>query len=172
MALSATLDGPMAIRYPRDGLDPGAEVEADAPLRVGEWELISAGRDVMFFAEGPAVQLAIQAAIKLAGRGIQAGVVDARFIKPMDEKLLFEAAKDVKLVVTLEENSVLGGLGEGIAHALADRGVCARTLILGAPDSYVNHARTSEQREKCGLSVKAISERVAEALNEIDGGGA
>ena len=170
--LSASVNAPMAIRYPRDGLDLGASIAAGQPFRVGEWELISSGEDVMFFAVGPMVQLAMQTAIKLAGRGIQAGVVDARFVKPMDEKLLLESAKRTKLVVTLEENSVLGGLGEGIVHVLSECGVPVRTLILGAPDRYVSHARISEQRAGCGLNVEGICERVAETLNEIAGGGA
>ena len=172
ISLSASVDAPMAIRYPRDGLDLGENIAADHPLRVGEWELLHSGEDVMFFAVGPMVQLAMQTSIKLAGRGIQAGVVDARFVKPMDDKILFEAAEQVKLVVTLEENSVIGGLGEGIAHALSARGVKVRTLILGAPDRYIEHARISEQREECGLSVEDICAKVAGALNEMPGGGA
>ena len=170
--LSASVNAPMAIRYPRDGLDLGAGIAAGKPFQVGEWELINAGSDVMFFAAGPMVQLAMQTSVKLAGLRIQAGVVDARFIKPLDEKLLFEAAKSARLVVTLEENSVLGGLGEAIAHALTGRGVQVRTLILGAPDRFVSHARASEQRADCGLSVEAISAQIIETLGEIDGGGA
>ncbi len=168
VALSAGVDGPMAIRYPRDGLDLGAAMASDGPLRVGEWELLSEGEDAMFFAAGPMVQLAMQASIKLAGRQIRAGVVDARFIKPMDARLLVEAARGAKLVVTLEENSVIGGLGEGIAHLLAESGLRVPTLILGAPDDYVEHARIEEQREGCGLSVAKVCERVAAALRAGD----
>ena len=170
--LSASVNAPMAIRYPRDGLDLGAGIAAGEPFQVGEWELISGGSDVMFFAAGPMVQLAMQTAIKLARREIRAGVVDARFIKPLDEKILFEAAQSVQLVVTLEENSVLGGLGEAIAHALTERGVHVRTLILGAPDRFVSHARVTEQRADCGLSAEDISAQVVETLGEMDGGGA
>ena len=170
--LSATVNAPMAIRYPRDGLDLGAGIAAGSPFRVGEWELISEGSDVMFFAAGPMVQLAMQTAVKLARHEIRAGVVDARFIKPLDEDALLSAARSVRLAVTLEENSVLGGLGEAIAHALTEHGVHVRTLILGAPDRFVNHARVSEQRAACGLSVEYIAARVVETLGEIDGGGA
>lgn len=170
IAMSATMDGPMAIRYPRDGLDLGEGIASDAPLKVGEWELLSSGDDVMIFAEGPMVQLAMQTAIKLAGRQVRAGVVDARFIKPMDEEMIASAASGAKLAVTLEENNVCGGLGEGIARVLAERGVRVPTLVLGAPDTYVEHARISEQREVCGLSVRQISDRVMRALGKVDGG--
>ncbi len=164
--LSARLEGPMAIRYPHDGEDLGENLAAIGPLQPGEWELLSSGEDVMFFAAGPMVQFAMQASIKLAGRGIRAGVVDARFIKPMDEALLFAAAERTKLVVTLEENSVIGGLGEGIVRLLAERGAVVRTLVLGAPDAYVEHARISEQRESCGLSVDRICARIVDVLGE------
>ena len=124
----------------------------------------------MFFAIGPMVQLAMRAAIKLAGRRVQAGVVDARFVKPMDEALLLKAAGKVKLVVTLEENSVVGGLGEGIVHVLTGHGINVRTLLLGAPDGFVGHASISEQRAACGLTVEEICARVTGALAEVDGG--
>lgn len=168
--LSASLSGPMAIRYPKDGLDLGPGIAVQQPLKVGEWELLSDGEDVMFFATGPMVQIAMQASIELMGRNVRAGVVDARFIKPMDEKLLLEKCKDVSLVVTLEENSVLGGLGEGIAHILLQNGMNRRTLVLGAPDSFVAHARISQQRRECGLSAEDICKKVLETMDEIRGG--
>ena len=124
----------------------------------------------MIFAVGPMVQIAMQAAIELMGKQVRAGVVDARFIKPMDEKLILEKAAGVQMVVTLEENSVLGGLGEGVAHVLAEHGLNRRMLILGAPDGFVSHARISQQRRACGLSLDEICRRILEAMNEIRGG--
>ena len=168
--LSASLSEPMAIRYPKDGLDLGAGLASQQPLEVGKWELLSDGEDVMIFAVGPMVQIAMQAAIELMGKQVRAGVVDARFIKPMDEKLILEKAAGVQMVVTLEENSVLGGLGEGVAHVLAERGLNRRMLILGAPDRFVSHARISQQRRACGLSLDEICRRILEAMNEIRGG--
>lgn len=168
--LSTTLNVPMAIRYPKEGQDLGPGMASQRDLNVGEWELLSDGSDVMFFAVGPMVQIAMQAAIELMGKQIHAGVVDARFIKPMDEKLLLEKSRDVKLVVTLEENTVIGGLGEGIAHIFADHNCDHKLMILGAPDDFVAQGRISQQRKACGLSVEAICERVISALQETDGG--
>lgn len=168
--LSVTTNHPMAIRYPKDAADLGPGIAMQQSLKIGEWELLSDGADVMFFASGPMVQTAMQASIELMGKQISAGVVDARFIKPMDEKLLLEKSRNVRLVVTLEENSVLGGLGEGIAHVLLENGVNRRMLILGAPDEFVSHARISQQRRFCGLSVEDICKKVIEAMKEFDGG--
>ena len=162
--LSASVNQPMAIRYPKAGLDLGPRMAAQQPLQVGEWELLSDGSDVMIFAVGPMVQTAMQTAIELMGKRISAGVVDARFIKPMDRKLLLEKSRDVRLVVTIEENSVLGGFGEGVAAEISAAGLHKRVLNLGAPDEFIAHARISQQRRYCGLSVEQISARILEAL--------
>ena len=163
--LSASQNVPMAIRYPKSGLDLGPAMASQQPIEIGQWELLSGGSDIMFFAEGPMVQLAMQCAIELMGKQVSAGVVDARFIKPLDEKMLLEQSEKVKLVVTLEENTVCGGLGEAIVHALVESGSCKKALVLGAPDSFISHAKVSEQRETCGLSVEAICKCVLDTLN-------
>lgn len=168
--LSLSLNAPMAIRYPKEGLDLGAGMAAQQELKVGEWELLSDGADVVFFAAGPMVQTAMQASIELMGKQIQVAVVDARFIKPMDETLLLKKSKEARIVVTLEENTVMGGLGEGIAHVLAAHHCVKPMLILGAPDDFVAQGSISEQRNACGLSVDAICAKVISALKEMDGG--
>ena len=110
----------MAIRYPKDGEDLGARLETHKPLKVGEWELLSKGEDVVFFAIGRMVQAAMNACIELMHHGVRAGVVDARFVKPMDEALL-RASLNAPLWVTVEENVISGGLGERILAWLAER---------------------------------------------------
>ena len=165
--LSANANCPMAIRYPKAGLDLGPGIAVHQALEIGQWELLNDGSDVMFYAVGPMVQIAMQAAIELMGKGVSAGVVDARFIKPMDEKLLAETAKKVRLAVTLEENTLCGGLGEGIARVLNEKAAGVRVLNLGAPDAFISHARVSQQREACGLTVAKIAQRTIEVLNQI-----
>lgn len=168
--LSTKLNIPMAIRYPKEGLDLGPGLASQKDLEVGQWELLSDGTDVIFFAVGPMVQIAMQAAIELMGKQIHAGVVDARFIKPLDEELLLAKSRNTRLVVTLEENSVLGGLGEAIAHELAEHNCVSPMLILGAPDDFVAQGRISEQRSACGLSVEAICAKVVSAFESTNGG--
>ena len=169
--LSVELQQPMAIRYPKSGLDLGPHLASQQNIRAGEWELLSDGDDVMIFAEGPMVQIAMQTAVELNGRRIAAGVVDARFLKPMDEKMALTYGKKARLAVTLEENTVYGGLGEGIAHIFVQNDVHTPMLILGAPDCFVAHARISEQRAECGMSVSAICEQIRKKLDAINGGG-
>ena len=169
LSLSARTSVPMAIRYPKDSLDLGAAIASTRDYAIGAWELLSDGEDAIIFACGPMIQLAMQAAIQLYSRQIRCGVVDARFIKPMDEKLLAEKAARIRLVVTLEENSVLGGLGEGIAHVLADRGIQRRILMLGAPDEFIPHATSEQQKKSCGLTPDDICVRVYRAFHAREG---
>lgn len=164
--LSAAHNGPMAIRYPKAGLDLGPGLASQRMLKIGEWELLSDGEDVMIFAVGPMVQLAMQASIELMGRHIRAGVVDARFIKPMDEELLLKKSAGVKLVVTLEENTVCGGVGEGIVRVLSEKMPGKRCVVIAAPDEFISHGRVSQQRNRCGLSAEAICDRITGVFAE------
>jgi len=166
VALSATLDQPMAIRYPKSGEDMGPGIQAQRDFGIGEWELLSSG-DVMIFAVGRMVQLAMQATIELMGKGVSAGVADARFIKPLDEKLLTEQARKAKLVVTVEENVLAGGFGEGVLDALSRAGIETPTLCLGVPDRFVSHASTAEQLEACGLTPLKITDSILKRLGEL-----
>ena len=162
--LSAELNQPLAIRYPKNGEDLGSGIALQQPLKLGQWELLSDGEDVMIFAAGAMVQLAMQAAIELMGKGIRAGVTDARFIKPMDEALLCKAVEKVKLAVTLEENTVCGGLGEGILRIFNEKNIRKPVLVLGAPDRFISHGSIAQQRAECGMDVEGICRQISEAL--------
>ena len=171
IALSAVHDGPMAIRYPKSGEDLGPAIQAQQDFGIGEWELLSSGDDVMIFAVGRMVQPAMQATIELMGKGVNAGVVDARFVKPMDTKLLAEQARRAKLIVTVEENAVAGGFGEGLLHELGRLGIEKPVLNLGVPDRFIPHGSVSRQLDRCGLSALGISERVLKRFGQLSGGG-
>lgn len=167
VSLSASLDQPMAIRYPKSGEDLGPGIQAQQDFKIGEWELLSTGDHVMIFAVGRMVQLAMQAAIELMGKGVNAGVVDARFVKPMDEKLLVRHAKHACLVVTVEENVLAGGFGEGVLDALSRAGIDRPVLCLGVPDRFIPHASTTQQLDACGLSALKIAERILKRYGEL-----
>ena len=166
VSLSAGINEPMAIRYPKDGEDLGPAIQSQREFRVGEWELISGGDDVMIFAVGRMVQTAMQASIELMGKGVSAGVVDARFVKPMDEKLLLEQAGKVRLVVTVEENAVAGGFGEGVLRFLTENGVEADVLTLGVPDRFIGHGTVSQQMIECGLDSFGVARSVFKRWTE------
>ena len=164
--LSLQSEEPFAIRYPKSGDDLGPGVETQHDFAIGEWELLSDGEDVIFFAVGRMVQQAMQATVELLGKGVRAGVVDARFVKPMDERLLLRCAGKVRLVVTVEENTLEGGFGEGVAEAIQRAQIDVRVLSLGVPDRFIGHGSVQEQLEECGLTGLQIAERVLRCFHE------
>jgi len=109
----------------------------------------------------------MQAAIELMGKGVSAGVVDARFVAPMDREMLLGKASGVRLVVTAEENVLAGGFGEGVLDALASAGMDVPVLTLGVPDRFVAQATVAQQTVECGLDALSIARRISERLKEL-----
>ncbi len=132
---------PMFIRYPR-GAAAGKAVKAQPSLiPLGQAEVLRAGADVQFWALGTMVPEAEALAEKLAAAtGLSVGVVNARFVKPLDATLLVNQAKIAKLIVTFEDGAVTGGFGTGVLETLAEHGVATPVLRLGWPDRFVGHA--------------------------------
>ena len=165
--LSQDVSAPMAIRYPKNCEDMGPGIQSQRSFKIGEWELLSAGKDVMIFAVGHMVSLAMQACIELMGKGISAGVVDARFVAPMDDRLLLEQAGRVRLAVTLEENVVAGGFGEGVLGVLSRSGVATPVLTMGVPNRFISHATIDQQMAECRLTAADIAWRVQKRYEQI-----
>jgi len=168
--ISQDYDGPMAIRYPKGCEDMGPGIQSQQRFDIGQWELLSDGRDVMIFAVGRMVPLAMQAAIELMGKGVSAGVVDARFIAPMDADLLRRKAAGVRLAVTVEENVLAGGFGEGVLDALASMGLDVPVLTLGVPDRFIAQATVAQQTAECALDALSIARRIRERLSAAEEG--
>ena len=165
--ISQDYNGPMAIRYPKGCEDMGPGIQSQRRFSIGQWELLSDGRDVMIFAVGRMVSLAMQAAIELMGKGVSAGVVDARFVAPMDMEMLRAKASGVRLVVTAEENVLAGGFGEGVLEVLASEGMDVPVLTLGVPDCFIAQATVAQQTVECGLDALSMARRIGERLKRI-----
>ena len=164
--LSATYDGPMAIRYAREGDDMGANLRDREPLRLGSWEQLIAGEGVEILAVGRMVRVALNASVELAQRGVACGVVDARFVKPLDEAMLERLASGCRLLVTLEDNAVAGGFGSAVNEHLAAQGLAVPLLNLGVPDRFVEQGTVEEQMAVCGLTAPAVAAAIAGRLAE------
>jgi 1-deoxy-D-xylulose-5-phosphate synthase len=158
-------DGPSALRYPRGA---GQGVALDAELRalpIGQAEPIREGGDVVLLALGSMVYPSLRAAEELAGKGIQASVVNARFVKPLDEELILEYAARTGHVVTVEEGQRLGGFGSAVTELLQDRGVHdVQTTAVALPDRFVEHGKPDILRRQVGLTAESIARSVQEAL--------
>ncbi|MBR5346194.1 MAG: 1-deoxy-D-xylulose-5-phosphate synthase [Deltaproteobacteria bacterium] len=148
-------DGPFAFRYPR-GQALGVPLSDDPEvLEIGRGELLVDGKDAVIFAAGSTVAAALEAAAQLKGK-IDLAVVDVRFVKPLDEELVLKMARACSRVVTLEENSVLGGVGGAILELLARDGALVPTLCLGVPDRFIPQGTQAQLRALCGLDAAGV----------------
>jgi 1-deoxy-D-xylulose-5-phosphate synthase len=144
-------DGPAAVRYPRgSGLGTRVE-EALTPLPIGKGEVRRQGKDIAILAFGAPLGAALAAGDKL-----DATVANMRFIKPLDAELVLGLAEQHSLLVTVEDNAVLGGAGSAVNECLAAHGVHVEVLNLGLPDRYLEQAGRDELLAECGLDADGI----------------
>jgi 1-deoxy-D-xylulose-5-phosphate synthase len=155
-----TLPGPTAVRYPR-GAGPGIAVEKTMrALPVGKAELRRTGRRIALLAFGSMLSPALE-----AGEALNATVVNMRFVKPLDEALIVQLAQTHALLVTIEENAVIGGAGSGVAELVGALGLAARVLTLGLPDRYLDQGNPAEMLASCGLDAGGIRRSILAALS-------
>ncbi|WP_304117176.1 1-deoxy-D-xylulose-5-phosphate synthase, partial [Phascolarctobacterium succinatutens] len=158
-----SFNGPISVRYPR-GSGVGVDItEPIQELPIGKAEVLREGKELCFWAIGSMVQSAVQAADKLKEQGIDAGVVNMRFAKPLDKELLIEHAKRYGKIVTLEEGVLAGGVGSEVLEILDDAGLlqqCA-VLRLGIPDEFVTHGDKKLLFRDLGLDTDAIVQKAA-----------
>ncbi len=162
--LSSTHDGPMAIRYAREGDDMGPHLRDHTAMRLGTWEEMIAGETAVILAVGRMVSVAMRAAMRLMEKGLSCGVVDARFIKPLDEEMLLSCAREHRLLVTLEDNVLTGGFGSAVNECLAAQNETVAVLNLGVPDRFIEQGTVSEQMAECALDVDSVAEAVRDRL--------
>ena len=156
--MAAHDDGPIAVRYPRGS---GRGVPMDEELRVlpiGEGELIRPGSEVLLVAYGTMVATAERTAQLLAGRGVSAAVINARFAKPLDERLIIEWARRVPRVVTMEEGAIAGGFGEAVLELFTRHPIPGlKARCLGVPDHLFDHATRDSLLRAAGLTPEPIA---------------
>jgi len=155
--------GPCAIRYPKGK----AELTATGDLTgiaTGRAALLREGRDVALLAVGSMLPRALGAANLLAQHGIAAAVINPRFVKPLDEECLLDIATSVRLVVTLEENSLIGGFGTAVQALYAVRGVTTPVRCLGLPDCFIGQGPRAILLTRLGLHAEGIAASVTELL--------
>ena len=170
LATAVKFEGPVAIRYPRGS---GVGVDITEPLHVlpvGKAEELSRGHDVCIWAAGSMVSEAVKAAETLAEKGISAGVVNMRFIKPIDSGLLVKTAQQYKYIVTIEEGSLKGGAGSAVLEVLNENGMLdsVKVLNLGIPDKYIPHGAKPLLMRDIGLDQEGIVKSITEFINSGD----
>lgn len=157
------LDGPVVLRYPR-GEAEGVPIPSEPTLlEEGVSRLVREGNDVAILAFGRMVKYARQAADILIQEGINARVVDMRWVKPLDKQAIKQAA-ETKLIVTVEDGVVSGGAGEAVLEVLADEHMSVPALTLGIPDDFVDQGKVDLLFKDLGIDAQGIAERVIDVL--------
>ncbi|MCK5357634.1 MAG: 1-deoxy-D-xylulose-5-phosphate synthase, partial [Elusimicrobiales bacterium] len=157
-----TLNKPVAIRYPR-GKGVGVKINSkfkSYKLGVGEW--LKKGKDVNILAIGNRVYPALEAAKALKEKGIDAGVADMRFLKPLDSDLIKEALELSKKIVTVEDNALMGGFGSSILEWLNANALKADVFNMGIGDAYVEQGKPEQLYNDLGISPDKIAKRIQE----------
>lgn len=151
---------PFVLRYPRGaGFNvPPDETLANLPIGQGVW--LKKGKDLTITAVGNQVHPALQAAQILKEHGVDAGVINARFVKPLDTQILDEALQASPRLVTLEDNSLCGGFGSAAAEYLTGQDKPFKLLRLGLPDEFVEHGKVSLLFEQLGLTPRQTAEKI------------
>ena len=161
-------DGPCAIRIPRG---PGEGVplmeEGWEPLPIGCGEVLRTGDDLVIVAYGAMNAKAMATAEILAAQGVQATVVNARFLRPLDTALLHPLAQRVGRIVTMEEGSLEGGFGAAVIESLQEAELHLPVMRLGIPDVLVDHATPQQSFETLGLMPDQMAERIGQRFNFI-----
>ena len=158
---------PIAMRYPRgNGYGVPLMEEGWEPLPIGKGEVLRSGDDVLLLAYGTMVYPAMQTAEILGEHGVQATVINARFVKPLDTDLILPLAQQIGKVVTLEEGCLMGGFGSAVAEALLDADILVPLLRLGVPDVLVDHATPDESKVDLGLTPAQMANSILQKFGK------
>ena len=154
-------DGPTALRIPR-GSGEGALLmeEGWEALSIGRGELLRDGNDLVIVAYGSMVAPAMETAALLEAAGLSASVINARFVRPLDQALIHPLARRVSRVVTMEEGTLSGGFGAAVLESLNDHDINVPVLRIGIPDQLVDHATPQQSKEALGLTPKQMSLKI------------
>lgn len=170
--LKTALDhhGPAAVRYPRgNGYGVAMDNNPEA-LPIGKGELLREGEDILLIGIGTTVYPAMEAAQRLERQGISAAVINARFVKPLDQDLIFDWARKIGKIVTIEENMLQGGFGSAVLEMLYEISFFPKSFVrLGIPDTFVVHGPQSTLRNLYGIDADGIENAALNLLNTRDG---
>ena len=162
MKFAVSYDGPIALRYPRGEAYDGL-MEHRAPVVYGKSELLYDEERIALVAVGSMVKTAHEVRQNLKRKGFECTLINARFVKPLDEGRLLELTKEHKLIVTLEENVLDGGFGEHVSEFYEEIGSDVQVLNIALPDSYVEHGNVEVLKQECGIDAETIEKKIIAA---------
>ena len=163
MKFAVSYDGPIALRYPRGEAYDGL-MEHRAPVVYGKSELLYDEERIALVAVGSMVKTAHEVRQNLKRKGFECTLINARFVKPLDEGRLLELTKEHKLIVTLEENVLDGGFGEHVSEFYEEIGSDVQVLNIALPDAYVEHGNVEVLKQECGIDAETIEKKIIAAV--------
>ncbi|MCR5656682.1 MAG: 1-deoxy-D-xylulose-5-phosphate synthase [Butyrivibrio sp.] len=167
LKFAVDFEGPCAIRYPRGNAYDGLEKHR-APIEMGKAEPIYEEKDIVLLAVGSMVKVAEKVRDILIDKGYNCSLTNARFVKPFDTEYIDKAAKNHKLIVTMEENVITGGFGQQVASYIYDKGYDLRQLIIAIPDEFVTHGSCDELFKMLGIDAESVANKVIHKYEEIN----
>jgi 1-deoxy-D-xylulose-5-phosphate synthase len=160
MKFAVSFGAPIAIRYPRGTAYAGLK-DFREPIELGKAEWIYREWEIALFAVGSMVKTAETVRENLKEKGFAVSLINARFVKPIDEDAVVEACRDHMLIVSMEENVACGGFGEKVLDCMNRNGLKNRYLNISIPDAYVEHGNVELLKKEIGIDADSITERVA-----------
>lgn len=154
-----------AIRYPR-GAGMGVETSGFKKIEIGSWEILEEGRDIAILAVGKYVSRALEVKKQLKIKGYNPTIVNARFIKPMDENLLHKVFRDYEYVITMEDGVLNGGFGSGVSEFMVDNGYLSKIIRFGIPDRFIEHGKVELLEKELGLDSFSITEKILSTIQK------
>ena len=167
LELAVSMDSPVVIRYPRGGEDK-QPLEDVKPLEIGKAEILKSGKDITIVAIGKMVAKAMKVADILSKENIQAEVINARFLKPLDKETIISSLLKTKNLITIEDGTIIGGLASAVDEIIVSR-MDLRNVNLknyAYPDVYIQHGSVEELEKIYGLDIESIAEGAKDILSE------
>ena len=159
-------DGPAALRYPRGTAYDGYR-EFRAPIEYGKSEWIWEEEDIAILSVGHMFEEAVQVRKNLKDEGFPCSLINARFVKPVDEEMILKVSKGHRIVAVIEENVKTGGYGEHVLEYTARMNLSVKILMLALPDTYVEHGSIAKLRKENGIDSRSMTERILKAVKEL-----
>ena len=169
LATAVAHDGPICVRYPRGTGEGVACDEIPEPIPIGKAEILKPPGRILVVAVGNLVHPAARALERAKQEGVEAGLINARFVKPLDRETILQAASSVEGIVTVEENALNGGFGSAVVELLSDARILKPVFRLGVPDRFVEHGPPATLRRNLGLDEDGILKAVLEMAGKDHG---
>ncbi|MCT4508160.1 MAG: 1-deoxy-D-xylulose-5-phosphate synthase [Tepidibacter sp.] len=160
--LSRTMYCPVAIRYPRG--EVFKYKKDDFELNIGKWDIMKKGSNVALIGIGSMVKTCLKCADILKERGINITVINGRFLKPLDSKMLEDIYKEYDYIVTVEDNVLIGGFGSSVSCYLSKLGYKGKFINIGFEDKFIEHGKVDILYDKYGLSPQKIAQKIIEEI--------